>query len=291
MTDGSVNDPHLVVGKWEAFRAWAGGMARVGLIHNLYRGESNHTWPLRTSFHRMGKTYTLKQYITQIIPGIYDEVATIADRQWNLQNTYGFLSFLAFLQHHGFPTPLLDWTRSPYIAAYFAFEGVKDTGPESDNVSVYWFQVEDFVKAWKQMVDLEVDIPHVSVVPTSAMGNPKQHIQQGVFTFSTVDDLMVHMSGLEAAGQAEGKSIAPYIIEYQMPITEKPAALRDLTLMGITHTSLFPGVDGLCRALKQRYFQKETLFTPTTLKALAAFASSAAEKKSSSAKIPPSGGD
>ena len=35
--------------------------------------------------------------------------------------------YLAHLRHNGFPSPLLDWSRSPYVAAYFAFSGASST--------------------------------------------------------------------------------------------------------------------------------------------------------------------
>jgi hypothetical protein len=35
-------------------------------------------------------------------------------------------SYLIYLRHHGFPSPLLDWSRSLYVAAYYAFESQHD---------------------------------------------------------------------------------------------------------------------------------------------------------------------
>lgn len=45
--------------------------------------------------------------------------------------------YMAYLRHQGFPSPLLDWTRSPYIAAFFAFRS--PVKPPTDRVSVFVF--------------------------------------------------------------------------------------------------------------------------------------------------------
>ena len=52
------------------------------------------------------------------------EESEVLDKTNSLsENLY---SHMTYLRHHGFPSPLLDWTLSPYIAAFFAFNEAHD---------------------------------------------------------------------------------------------------------------------------------------------------------------------
>jgi hypothetical protein len=47
--------------------------------------------------------------------------------------------YMAFLRHHGFPSPLLDWSASHAVAAFFAFR----TPSPSDHVAIFAFRERD----------------------------------------------------------------------------------------------------------------------------------------------------
>ena len=46
--------------------------------------------------------------------------------------------YMAYLRHLGFPSPLLDWSRSPFVAAFFAFRDDPPSGrPEKRRIYAY----------------------------------------------------------------------------------------------------------------------------------------------------------
>ncbi|WP_143750880.1 hypothetical protein [Burkholderia sp. HI2714] len=45
-----------------------------------------------------------------------------------------------------------------------------------------------------------------------------------------------------------------YLEVYDLQLKDRRAIMRELSMMGITAGSLFPGLDGSCEELKERYF-------------------------------------
>ena len=87
-----------------------------------FRGQSNAAWSLKATLDRFqpfdsdGERTSF--YRTMMI-AFREEIVGIADS--NKVPDGDGLELLA--RHHGLPSTLLDWSRSPYVAGYFAFEG------------------------------------------------------------------------------------------------------------------------------------------------------------------------
>jgi len=98
---------------------------------------------LESSLERIKKGICLSDYYTTMKIA-HEHVATCTGSKWDLSTRAHFgdfelpaYEFMAYLRHNGFPSPLLDWTRSPYVAAYFAFRDMWYVGDGAAYVSIF----------------------------------------------------------------------------------------------------------------------------------------------------------
>jgi hypothetical protein len=93
----------------------------------------------RLTVHRVRPTVEALTGTTWDVPD-YDlsmEQAFRSDRElFSLRRfpSVSFYRYMAYLRHHGFPSPLLDWTLSMHVAAFFAFRA---TGKAARSIYVY----------------------------------------------------------------------------------------------------------------------------------------------------------
>lgn len=110
----------------------------------LYRGQSKDYWDLETTLERFGKVgisfenyldFTLRcvnQIESKIKMKFNLPTKDIIIREINTHNNSFELhlqpyKYWIYLRHHRFPSPFLDWTSCPQIAAFFAFASQNKT--------------------------------------------------------------------------------------------------------------------------------------------------------------------
>src|SRR5271154_7584956 len=148
----------MAVENWEDFEARLQEIKRTikaGPVGLLFRGQADASWSLKTTLERSPRRMESVHQYYSIIREIKAQIETFTDLSfeapefeeiWSIVHDYDGLSrrmgtgnlpgyrYMIYLRHHGFPTPLLDWSRSPYVAAYFAFAKAS-----TENVSIYAF--------------------------------------------------------------------------------------------------------------------------------------------------------
>lgn len=145
------------------------------------------------------------------------------------------------------PTPVLDWTYSPYVAAFFAF---REAGPahEIDAVRLFAFNKPEWPSPVRPIAHLTNVAPHVTLLDPAPIENRRALPQQALAMITNLNAIEHYIRHQE---KTNGRSFMTVI---DLPWSERDKALKDLRYMGISAASMFPGLDGTCEDLRQELF-------------------------------------
>ena len=156
------------------------------LAKPLFRGHANASWELTTTLERYAadRIFTVEDY-NNVLCATAIHVTAFTDRAWslspqpeihsNISMTPPNYDFMAYARHHGFPSPLLDWTQSLYIALFFAFQ---EAHMDQDvSIFVYVETLSGHKSGW-------VGAPHISLQGPYVATHRRHFLQQGQYTIA-----------------------------------------------------------------------------------------------------------
>ncbi len=237
-----------ILGEKKSWSEFKSEISAVSQFSYLFRGQQK-PWRLCTSFHRRGR-YRINQFISKDVKQLHQRLSAITSHFFDLSQPDQNGAFFNLLQHHGYPTPLLDWSYSPYVAAFFAFRDCQIKDSDEKFVRIYKFNYEEWQKINPPIYNLDPPQPHLSVMEFIAISNPRLVPQQAVTIATNIYDVEAYILEFETRMNIK------YLEAFDIPATERDIAMRDLRFMGITAGSMFPGIDGVCEELRERNFEK-----------------------------------
>jgi hypothetical protein len=161
-----------------------------------FRGHEKNTWRLRTAFHRTGRANLMK-FIGQDVPALHRHLSGLTTHHFDLKEPLDYAAFLNLAQHHGYPTPILDWTQSPFVAAYFAFKDLRRNNLGADQkIRILILDAREWNKNERAQV-LMPGFLHMTMLEPLPINNPRALPQQSVSSFTNVDDpeRLIHRFG------------------------------------------------------------------------------------------------
>ena len=238
----------------------------------LFRGQGDSGWSLETTLERAGREQmSLSAYYRLAVHRVRPAVETFIDTSWEIPNysveleksfrndpelftslafpSPGFYQYLIYLRHHGFPSPLLDWTSSIYIAVFFAFRNISTS--EKRSIYVYCERPHG-IKGWS------VSAPAMRAIGSYIAAHPRHYRQRSDYTMCMAFD---QNGGGWTFRQHDlvfgGRGRQDYLWKFDLPSTERMKILGWFDEFNLNAFSLFDSNEALLEAVWLREHHHE----------------------------------
>ena len=220
-----------------------------------FRGQANSCWPLKASIERVStKPGLAEDYVEH-------EFKRRAHHYLKDLPNDDVLEWLALMQHHGAPTRLLDWTKSAYVAAFFAAECAQ---PKKS--FAIWAVNRASIRT-EALAMLEINSLgdganlasrenftriYLTVPIEPYRMNERMTIQQDLFLCAN-NPLMGFdrcLKRLLDYAQERNKPSSRWLHKLVVKSETRLDVLRTLNKMNINRATLFPGLDGFAQSLR-----------------------------------------
>lgn len=206
----------------------------------IFRGQSDSTWPLRSSLDRLfldarkelpsqeDASFLLDKFKYSTRGRIAPNFVPRDDNAW-----------WALGQHFGLATPLLDWTESPFVAAYFSFlKQVNKSGDKYPNRAIWIIDPEEIRKKSDELSDME----RVEIINPLLDHNARLVNQRGLFTKLPVG---VDLEGwVDKHFKDDNSCFALIKIEIPEEDSHRNKFLQFLNRANVNSLTLFPDLSG-----------------------------------------------
>lgn len=241
----------------------------------VWRGQQCENWALETTLDRLIRQSKLSSANTSGFVAKHLEAFKYAARGRRGPNPSPITDendWWALGQHHGLPTPLLDWSDSPFVAAFFAFSDIGANQTPHRAIFALHRPSVAYTVAFKKEVEDEQSLheyelrrragtlglldldwtgtkPDLVFVRPLSDENNRLVSQRGLFTRCRVDhsieDWVQQYQNL-----VDEHDDGDTLLKFLVPDSERTKCLQLLNRMNINPLSLFPDLSGASRYCK-----------------------------------------
>ncbi len=219
-----------------------------------YRGEENSSLTLIPSIQRSEKRIETERFMTN---DFYIRAKQIFK---DPPEKHDYSEWVALMQHHGLPTRMLDWSKSPLIAVFFATETYQST-PDVD--ACVWVLVPNLLNQMEGfgncIYPIDADTAQEMLLPAFKHNHHNPELNDKILACNSTDRHLrmysqqacftVHNSLKRLEDICDENMLYKIII----PADRKEYFIESLRLLGITESFLYPDLDHICNELCKVY--------------------------------------